>query len=149
VTKLICLIAALFSLTVSPAWAATPFEPGQVWAYDSRASESESRVLVVRIDSFPKAGRIVHIAVVGLRLQRTPTGSVETWQIGHARLSEKALRKSVTTLDPSTPVAIPAGFEEQYQKWKAAADSGDIQYWHLPLRDIVQQMEKWIQSGKS
>ena len=103
----------------------------------------------MRIDTYPDAGRIVHVAVLGLRLRRSPDSPAEPWQIGHLRLTEKALRKSVTKLDAAASAPAIPGFEDEYSKWKAAADAGDIQRWHLPLRDIVQQMEKWIQSGKT
>ncbi len=147
-TKRILLLGVLFLQGETHLSAATPFEPGQVWTYETRASESQSRVAVLRIDTYPKAGRIVHVAVIGLRLRRTPAGPVETWQIGHVRLSEKALRKSVTKLDPDAQAPVIPGFEEEHLKSKMAADQGDVHYWHLPIRDIVQEMEKWIQKGK-
>ena len=45
------------------------FKVGQKWSYRARPGEESSYFIIVKIDNDPKLGRIVHIAMRGLKIQ--------------------------------------------------------------------------------
>ncbi len=136
-----------FLLVTTCAFATEPFAAGQTWTYQSRPSESASRVLVLRVDDYPKTGRIVHVAILDLSFKRTPKSAAEPWTIAHGPFSEASLRRSVGKRDGSS-AAIPAGFPESYAKWKAEAEKGKVQHWSMKVSDVVLQIEKWAREGR-
>lgn len=149
-TRLLSFLAVLlFPLGVIPVRAAEAFAPAQVWTYTTRAHETASRLVVLRVDNYPKVGRIVHVAILGVLFRRVPGGAAEPGQIDQVRFSEAALRKSVGKLDPATKAPAIPGFEEGYAKWKKLADEGNVQHWILPVRDVVSKIEEWARQGKS
>jgi hypothetical protein len=42
------------------------FKPGQVWSYKTRPGEERSTITILRVESSPKLGMIVHIEGVNL-----------------------------------------------------------------------------------
>jgi hypothetical protein len=132
-----------------PLTAAEAFAPGQVWTYTTRPGETQSRLVILRVDSFPKIGPIVHVAILNVLFRRAAGGVAEPGQISQARFSEAALRKSVGKLDPAMKAPAMPDFEEGYAKWKKLADEGNVQHWVLPVRDVVSKMEEWARQGKS
>jgi hypothetical protein len=95
------------------------FQPGQVWRYHARPGEEGSTLTVLKVETHPKTGVIVHIAVSGVRV-RTPSGGPTT-ELGHLPLSEEALRRSVTTKvrDGAPTNRGTAG----YQEWRRAFEA--------------------------
>ena len=145
--SLLRLVALLFLINAS-AHGAEAFAPGQTWTYKTRATEPQSRIVIRRIDEYPKVGRIVHVTFVHLVLRRTPGGAAEPWQLGHAPISEAALRKSVGKLDTQGAGVLWENFEPSYVKWKEQAERGNVQHWTVPAPAIVRQVEEWILKGK-
>ena len=96
------------------------FQPGQVWQYKTRPGEDSSTLAVLKVETHPKTGVIVHIAVTGVRV-RLPSGGYTT-ELGHLPLSEDALRRSVTTKvrDGATDDRASEG----YREWRRAFDAG-------------------------
>jgi hypothetical protein len=96
------------------------FQPGQVWQYHTRPGEDASTLTVLKVETHPKSGIIVHIAVSGVRV-RTPSGDYTT-ELGHLPLSEDALRRSVTTkVREGQPTDRGT---EGYREWRRAFDDG-------------------------
>jgi hypothetical protein len=142
------LLAFALTLLAAPAFAAIePFAPGQTWVYTARPDQAGSRVCVLRIEDYPKIGRVVHVSIVGLALRRKPDGAPEGWNIAHAAFGEATLRNSVLQLDPS-PAKAPEAAEKTYQQWKKEADRGNVQRWTIPVADAVTQIERWIREGR-
>jgi hypothetical protein len=142
------LLACMIALLAVPASASTePFAPGQTWTYAARPDQAGSRVRVLRIEDYPKIGRIVHVSIVGLVLRRKPNGTPEAWNIGHAPFAEAALRNSVSQLEPPS-ATTPEAVEEAYRQWKKEADRGNIQRWTSSVTGAVTQIERWIREGR-
>jgi hypothetical protein len=101
-------------------YADSAFQPGQVWHYKTRPGEEASTLEVLKVETHPKTGVIVHVAVSGVRV-RTPSGGY-TEELGHLPLAEDALRRSVTTkVRDGAPTDRGT---EGYQEWRRAFDAG-------------------------
>jgi hypothetical protein len=141
-------LAALLCLLNGYAHAADAFAAGQTWTYKTRASEPQSRLVIRRIDEYPKVGRIVHVTIVNLVLRRTPGGKEEPWQLAHAPIAEAALRKSVGKLETQPAGVLEDNFEPSYAQWKEQAERGNVQHWNVQAPAIVRQVEEWIVKGR-
>jgi len=98
------------------------FVPGQIWTYATRPNEESSRVVILKVEEDDTLGTVVHIRVSGLRIPSPSAPGGQTDQIGHMPFSEDALSRSLLKLE-STSDAIP-DFQEGYQQWRSAVDSG-------------------------
>jgi len=96
------------------------YQPGQVWQYNTRAGEQASRITVLKIESLPKVGTIVHIRVDHISL-RNCAGGPEFDNIPHMPFTKDALERTVVKLEKDG-VDIPdlAGYEQ----WRA--DCGGV-----------------------
>jgi hypothetical protein len=116
-----------------------PFAVGQVWAYHTRSGEESSRVIICKIETDPKYGPLVHVALVGLKLQapQSPTGMTDS--IRHMPFTEKALRDSVTDVVGLTKDLPP--YQTGYMEWRAAVEKGAGGVWAMQVKDAVAYME--------
>jgi hypothetical protein len=70
------------------------FVPGQVWSYKTRPGEEDSTVTILRVESTPKLGVIVHVRIDGIHFSNC-TGGPSPRRIEHAPFSRAALEASV------------------------------------------------------
>lgn len=103
-------------------------------------------MIVLRVEEYPKVGRIVHVSITGLALRREPDGRPEGWNIAHAAFSEAALSSSVSRLE-SLPVTPPEVAEATYRRWRKDADRGNVQRWTISVADAVGKIERWVLDG--
>ncbi len=120
----------------------TPFEAGQVWQYRTRPQEPESTLVVCKVETHPKMGKIVHIHVQGLRFLNPRVVSGFSDRIHHMPVSEQALSQSVTQL-VRTGEAIP-DFEEGYRTWQE--QQGGV--FTLPVDECVNFTEQAINQSQ-
>jgi hypothetical protein len=116
-----------------------PFAVGQVWAYHARSGEESSRLIICKIETDPKFGPLVHVAVVGLKVRapQSPTGMADT--IRHMPFTEQALRGSVTDVVGLTKDLPP--YQTGYSEWRAAVEKGAGGVWAMQVKDAVTYME--------
>jgi hypothetical protein len=90
------------------------YHVGEKWNYRTRPGEEDSLLTVLKVESSPKLGVIVHVSLDGLRIENpgAPGGVSET--IGHLAFAEAAIDKSVTTR-AATGVPVPAD-DERYER---------------------------------
>src|SRR5260370_40072455 len=93
------------------------FHPGQVWIYKSRAGEEKSFLTILRIESLPKVGTIIHIRVDKIRL-RNCTGSPEPDNFQHMPFTRDAIERSVTKLQKESS-DVP-DYQAGYDEWRGA-----------------------------
>jgi len=93
------------------------FRPGQVWLYKSRAGEEKSFLTILRIESLPKIGTVIHIRVDKVRL-RNCTGGPEPDNFQHMPFTRAAIERSVTKLQ-SESSDIP-DYQAGYDEWRGA-----------------------------
>jgi hypothetical protein len=92
------------------------FQPGQVWSYKARTGESSSTLTILRLESLPKVGIVIHVRVDGIHF-KSCSGGPEPNHIQHAPFSRQAIADSVIQL-LSTSSKIPE-YEAGYQDWLA------------------------------
>ena len=92
------------------------FRPGQIWGYRTRAGEDASTLTILRIETLPKVGEIVHVRIDGVQFKNCAGGTVPN-EIAHAPFSRAAIEKSVTTLR-SHLHDLPE-YEQGYESWRS------------------------------
>jgi hypothetical protein len=93
------------------------FRPGQVWEYKTRPGEEKSFLTILRVESLPKIGTIIHIRVDKIRL-RNCTGGPEPDNFQHMPFTRDAIEHSVTKLEKESS-DIP-DYQAGYDEWRAA-----------------------------
>ena len=138
------LVLTLCALLAGLAAAPPPVEyaAGQVWTYDARPGEENSRLYIALVETLPNGEPVYHIALDGLSIQ-TP-GGVES-ELGHAPVSRATLDASVTE-KVADGAAMP-DIREGYASWRAAFDDGGAGIWDVPVRDIVAFIEQALSNG--
>jgi hypothetical protein len=115
------------------------FKIGQMWSYKTRPGEEKSYFIVVKVETHPKLGNIIHIAVRKLKMQnpRSPDGISE--DVNHMPFSEEALKKSAVKI-LKDKVDLP-DFKDGYQEWRDAFDAGRAGIYTITLAEAVKVME--------
>jgi hypothetical protein len=90
------------------------YKPGQVWSYKARPGERSSTVTILRVETLPKVGVIVHVRIDGVEFKNCTGGPAPT-TVQHAPFTRAAIDKSVDRQLRTTP-AIPA-YEDGYKDW--------------------------------
>jgi hypothetical protein len=124
------------------------FSPGQTWTYRTKPNQTSSRVVILRVEDHPKAGRLVHVSLVGLGLWRKPGASPEGWNIAHLAFAESALRNSVIQLDQTVRTA-PDAADKTYRQWKRDADRGRVQAWTVSVAEAMEEIERRVLAGNT
>ena len=118
------------------------YKVGQQWSYSARPGEEESYLIVVKIDNDPKLGRIIHIALRGLKMKNphSPDGISE--DVNHMPFLEAAIEKSGLRLIKEK-VDLP-DFKEGYGMWRKAFDAGQAGAYSITVAEAVVVMEKTL-----
>lgn len=116
------------------------FQPGQVWRYKTRPGEESSRLTILRVESYPKLGRIVHIQVNDVALKNPKSAGDASTVISHLPYAEQSLAQSVTTLGRDN--VTPEGWEDGYQHWKSELDAGTAGIWTIEVSEAVSAVEE-------
>lgn len=119
------------------------YKVGQKWSYSARPGEEKSYLIVVKIDNEPKLGRIIHIALRGLKMKnpRSPDGLSE--DVNHMPFLEAAIEQSGLKL-LKEKVDLPQ-FEEGYGLWREAFDAGRAGAYSITVAEAVAVMETVLQ----
>jgi hypothetical protein len=94
----------------------TKFAPGQVWEYKTREHEKSSTLTILKIESLPRVGTIIHVRVDGVRL-RNCTDGPEPDKFEHMPFSRDAVGRSVTKMLKEGKVP---DFRDGYDEWRKA-----------------------------
>lgn len=140
----ILLIIASFLFTLS-CNGKTEYKVGQEWNYKTRKGEENSTLKILKIEEYPKHGKIMHISIDRLKMKNPNSKEGVAEQLSHIPISEKALNESVTTL--KSEEAISADFNDGYNYWKKEFDSGNAGVFSITVSEIVSEMEKALISG--
>lgn len=144
--KLYSLIAGIFFLSTACA-ENSKYRVGQEWQYKTRPAEENSTLKILKIEEYPKTGKIIHISIRGLKIKNpgSPTGFAEN--LSHIPISEEALKKSVTGLKNETGKKPDSLEMDGYAHWKKEFDKGNAGIFTIPVSEIVSSLEESITSG--
>ena len=92
------------------------FAPGQAWQYKTRPHEEASTLTILKVESVPKLGTIIHIRVEKIRLKNC-TGGPEPDKFEHMPFSREAIEQSATKLIKERSVP---DFQAGYDEWRKA-----------------------------
>lgn len=112
------------------------FEAGQVWAYQTRQGEEDSRLTVVKVESHGKIGTIVHIRVDGVAQKNPHAPGGFSRVIHHMPFAAEAIEKSVTDLVASG-VPVPTSFKDGYAIWKESFDKGKAGVFTITVAESI------------
>ena len=90
------------------------YKPGQVWSYKNRPGEDASTITILRVESTPKLGTIVHVRIDKFMLENCK-GNKGDSTMDHAPFSKAAIDQSVVKL-LRTERDLP-NFDEGYKDW--------------------------------
>ena len=122
------------------------FSVGQIWNYQTRKGEENSKIEILKVEKYEKDGIIIHIYVNGLKVKNPNKPSGFSDDIGHLPLSKDAVLKSVTTLD-SENNELP-DFMEGYNNWKNAFDNNTGGIFSITVKEAVQYVEEAMSNAK-
>ena len=116
------------------------YRPGQVWRYQTRPGEEESRLIIAKIDQ-ASGKNIVHIQVTGVRIKNPHVeGRIQDY-LPHSPISEEALKASVIEMTGEDGQLI-GGFDEGYAQWLSAYKSGKGGVFSIPVKEIIDYVEQ-------
>jgi|HubBroStandDraft_5_1064220.scaffolds.fasta_scaffold92056_2 hypothetical protein len=116
------------------------FSPGQVWSYKTREGEGSSTITILRVETLPKLGTIIHIRINGINLKNC-SGGPSPHVIEHAPFSKDAIDKSVLKLIAQKET-LP-NYEAGYSDWRAHC--GGV--YTISVADMVAADEQTLNAG--
>jgi len=120
------------------------YEVGQIWSYKTRAHESDSKVTILKVESYDKLGTVIHIYVSGVAIENPNDPDNPHDDISHMPFSEQAINESVTELVGKTDVP---DCSEGYGIWKEAFENGEAGVFSIQVSESVSFMEDTLNSG--
>jgi hypothetical protein len=121
------------------------YRVGQTWQFNARPGEENATLTIVRVESSPLLGVIVHVSLSGLRIASPQAPGGFTDALAHAPFSEAAIEKSVTALVGENRT-LPA-FEESYRLWRNAFDEGNGGIFTITVATAVRLAEEGLKKG--
>ena len=120
------------------------FKVGDEWEYRTRKSEEKSTLTILKVESSPELGVIVHVAVNKIRLANCQGGPSPD-SVPHMPFARRALDDSVTKKIASDR-PLP-NYEDGYNEWKEAYSRKQAGIYVVPVSKAVAVAEKTYQSG--
>ena len=121
----------------------TKFAVGQIWKYKTRPHESDSRVIVVRVDSDDQEfGNIIHIYVTSVDIPNAEAPGGKTVFIQHMPYEEDSLEQGVTELESETKV-VP-DYCDGYKLRKDAFERGVAGVFNVSVSEAVDFVQQSI-----
>lgn len=100
----------------------TKYKVGQEWNYQTRKGEENSTLKILKIEEYPKQGKVIHISIGNLKVKNPNSKDGIAKEFTHIPISEKALNESVTKLK-NEKVKLP-DYMDGYSYWKKEFDEG-------------------------
>ena len=116
------------------------YKVGQVWSYKTRPGEKKSTFIVLKVESHPKLGNIIHIALRDLKLRKPNGGLIEA--ASHLPFAEEAINMSAVKL-LKEKAELP-DYEEGYGLWREAFDAGKAGVYTISVAEAVGVMEETL-----
>ena len=131
------LLIVLIGIAISSSVFAVDYEPGQVWKYKTRIFESESTLMILKVEKYEDIGEVIHIRVNGINMVNPKLGN-KINEIPHLPFKRSAIDSSVVSL-VKTVSDIP-NFKDGYNTWKKAYIEGKAGAFTTKLNDTLTAM---------
>lgn len=115
------LLIVLIGIAISTSVFAVDYEPGQIWKYKTRIFESESTLMILKVETYDDIGEVIHIRVNGINMINPKLGN-KINGLPHLPFKKLAIDSSVISL-VKTVSDIP-NFKDGYNTWKKAYIAG-------------------------
>ncbi len=113
---------------------------GQVWKYDNRPGEEESRVIILKLDEENDGSVIVHVQVLGLDINN-PNSDESIEEITHMPFTREAAESSLLELMGETE--LPS-YEDGYDDWKQEHEAGNAGVFSITIGESVKYMDETL-----
>jgi hypothetical protein len=114
------------------------YEVGQIWTYKTRPQETNSTLMILRIDNSSKLGPVIFVGVNDVRVAH-PSGKILS-SMSPLPFTRDALDKSVLKVVGKTDKLMSSNFG--YQKWREAQLAGKRPPTYVkPVAEIVNGLE--------
>ncbi len=111
---------------------------GQTWRYRTRPDETGSMLTILKIETQPTVGRVVHVSLTGLSIRRKNDARGRWDSLPDLKFSEAAIKESVTDMVGTAPAAPdPAGTMDRLQK-----PGGQV--FLVPVNEAVDLIERGL-----
>ena len=127
----------------APARARRNYEPGQIWSYKTRPTETASRLTIVKVEPY-EDGLAVHVHISGLLIRNPAAPSGVSTFIAHMPFAREAIDASVVRL-MSKRQRLPS-YEEGYVAWKQQAERGKAGVFTIPVAEAIEGIERAFSS---
>jgi hypothetical protein len=116
------------------------YSPGQVWSYKTRKGEDASTITILRVETLPKIGTIIHIRIDGITVKNC-SGGPTLHTIEHSPFSKDAIDRSVLEI-VGQKQNLP-DYKNGYLDWRTHC--GGV--YTIPVAEVVAADEQALNSG--
>ena len=113
---------------------------GQIWRYNTRKGEENSRVVILRVEDYGIRGEVVHIAVNGVNIKNELIEGGISSELAHLPFNSKSILKSLVKLETTTE-NLPE-YMDGYLQWKEAFDSEKGGVFIFEIKEAVDFVDK-------
>ena len=121
---------------------AAEYSEGQVWSYETRIGEEKSTVLINKIETNERLGKIYHISLNEVKVKNPHVAGGFSSELPHFPVSEETLKQSLLKLVGNA--APNTAYIEGYNTWKAAFEEGEAGIFTVSIAEIVGFIEDTI-----
>ncbi|VAW98942.1 hypothetical protein MNBD_GAMMA22-1371 [hydrothermal vent metagenome] len=122
------------------------FTAGQVWSYETRYNEKNSRLTILKVDYFEDAV-VVHIRLEDIKLLDSTLAHGFRTIVPHMAFLQTALQQSVIKLVGENK-RLPE-FSKEYQNWRQGDGVGTAWAWHFSVSEALSGLEEIYNSKQS
>lgn len=117
------------------------FEEGQIWKYETRSNEVDSRLVILKVEKYPNLGEIVHIYVDGLEILNPDKPEAPHTDISHMPFASEAVRRSCVELIGTCELP---DFADGYECWKNEFENGGAGVFSVSVKESIEFMEETL-----
>ena len=125
--------------------AESKYKVGQVWAYNSRPSEPNAKLTIVKIEGQDSIGNIIHVYVDNVKVKTSSNPEKYSETISHMPFSEAAIDSSVVK-QIEVVTKLP-DYREGYDEWHQSFDAGHAGVFSITVGKAVEYMETTMLQG--
>ncbi|WP_310398231.1 hypothetical protein [Hymenobacter sp.] len=115
------------------------YQVGQVWSYNSRPSEPNAKLTIVKVEGQDSIGNIIHVYISNIKVKTSLHPEKYSETISHMPFSEAAIDSSVAK-QLGTVTELP-DFKDGYDEWRQSFDAGQAGVFSITVGKAVEYME--------